>query len=404
MAETVTKEAVKTAEVVDDSKTVAPLEKYELPPVILKAEEYDKAFKYLTARYHVLTPVTAFSGMAPQHGLVVAKVLLDSDPEHGEVYQDKLFCKVGKTKDPLDDEVAIGKVGLRKLALAGGWNLSADVLVADRNYWVLRGYNRFVGLDGAVQTFAATEEYDLRDGSPQVRGWSQAQKDMARAHGLRGGEARALNAASREYGIKQKYTRRELQKPFVIMRMMFIPDASNEMQMRIVTERALQGTAAMFPQVSQTQALEPIEGMKAPIDASIIGEAAPIGASSTAATSAQVAHAAPARPVDEIPNLPDGYVLLRKVDVEKKKKRNSQDTFDKWHALDSNGEEHVTIKRDVGKSLMACWNQQDWRKGRPLEIRSEQNAYRENEIQELMPMETGPATEDEPQLPMDESV
>lgn len=397
-AETATKEAVKTPEVVEEPKAAAQLEKYELPPVIMKADEYDKAYRYLAARYHVLTPVTAFSGMAPQHGLVVAKVLLDSDPEHGEVYQDKLFCKVGKTKDPLDDEVAIGKVGLRKLALAGGWNLSADVLVADRNYWVLRGYNRFVGLDGSVQTFAATEEYDLRDGSPQVRSWTQAQKDMARAHGLRGAEARALNAACREYGIKQKYTRRELQKPFVVMRMMFIPDASNEMQMRIVTERALQGTAAMFPQ-TQTQSLEPIEGLKAPVDPTVIGE------STTAAAAAQSAHAAstPPQPTD-VPNLPDGYVLIRKVEVEKKKKRNSNDTFDKWHAIDHNGDEHVTIKREFGKSLMACWNQEDWRKGRPVEIRSEQNAYRENEIQELMPMDSSPKPEDEPQLPMDESV
>lgn len=388
--ETATKEVAKEPTVVEEPKAPAALEKFEIPPVITKAEEYDKVYRYLVSRYHVLTPVTAFSGMAPQHGLVVAKVLLDSDPTHGEVYQDKLFCKTG-SKDPLDDEVAIAKGGLRKLALAGGWNLQADVMVADRHYWVVRGYNRFVGLDGSVQTFAATEEYDLRDGSPQVRNMTQKQIEAARAHGLRGAEARALNAACREYGIKQKYTRRELQKAFVVMRMMFIPDASNELQMRIVTERALQGTSAMFPQTN-TQSLEPIEGMKAPFDPTVID--VPAAEPKPVST----------KPAEELPNLPEGYTLIRKVTVEQKQKRDKSGTFDKWVVTDMHGEQFATIKKDFGKAVMSCWNQQDWRKGRPIEIVAKVNDYRENEITELTPLPVSPSPEDEPQLPMDESV
>jgi hypothetical protein len=377
--------AEKTA--LPESTKAEPKEKLDFPAVIVNAADYDRAYRYLSTRYHILTPVVAFSGIAPQHGLVTLKVLIDSDPEHNEVYQDKLFCRTG-SKDSMDDEVALAKVGLRKLALAGGWNLSADVLVAERNHWVIRGYNRFVGLDGSVQTFSATEEYDMRDGSAQIRHFTPKQVESMRAHGLRGAEGRALNAACREYGIRQKYSRRELQKPFIVMRMMFIPDTGNEMQMRIVTERALQGTAAMFPQTT-VQPLEPIEGMKVPVDP---GQVAFDG--DTPPTS----QAAPPEPP---PNVPEGYTLIQQVKVQTKKRRSGEGTFEKWVCIDMHGEETVTVKKDFGKALIACWNQEDWRKGRPVEIVAKENDYREHEILEINPL---PMADDanEGQLPLNE--
>jgi len=395
MAETAVKDAakepvVKKAEVlqrVDPKQQETGPDRMTIPAVITGAEEYDRVYRYLAGRHHVLTPVMAFSGMAPQHGLIMAKVLIDSDPAHGEVYQDRLFCKTGN-KDPLDDEVAIAKVGLRKLALAGGLNLQADVMRAERNYWVLRGYIRFVGLDGAVQTFSATEEYDLRDGSPQIRGWTAKQAEAARAHGMRGGEARALNAACREYGIRQKYTRRELQKAFVVLRMMFIPDASNELQMRIVTERALQGMTQMYPQSNQGAPvlLDAIDGMGTPAPAikDVDGVVVPTPPAAARAV---------------VPGVPDGYVLIRKVTTEEKKRRAGVGTFLKYKCTDSNGEETVTIKKDIAKVLLACWNEQDWTKGRPVEITSEPNDYKEQEITEITALSD---REEEPPLPLED--
>lgn len=384
MADTTTKEATRaTVEETHAAKEAKELAKVDIPPVITTGDQYDRVYKYLVTRYHMLTPVAAFSGMAPQHGIVVAKVLLDSDPDHGEVYQDKLFCRHSQ-KDPLDDEVAIAKVGLRRLAIAGGWNLSADVLKADRNYWVLKGHNRFIGLDGAVQTFSATEEYDLRDGSPQVRSFTPRQLEAARAHGLRGGEARALNAACREFGIRQKYTRRELLKPFAIMRMMFIPDASNELQMRIVTERALQGTGAMFPQQTHApMALEPIDGLSTPID---------VGSGVSTPPAAKDAHTKPATD-GFLSALPPGYTLIVKINEEEKKRRSGEGTFKKWTVTDAHGDVSVTIKKDLAKALMTCWNQQDWKKGRPVEISTQPNSYNELEITEVNALSTSPDEE-----------
>jgi hypothetical protein len=348
-----------------------------VPELITTASEYERAYKYLSQRYHVLSPISGFSGIAPQHGLMVAKVLIDSDPEHGEVYQDKLFCKSNQ-KDKLDDEVALTKVGLRKLCLAGGMNLDPELLKAEPNYWVIRATNSFKGLDGATQRFTATVEYDLRDGSPQIRNMTPKQVESARSHGLRGGEARALNAAVREFGVRQKYTRRELQKAFVMMRMLFIPDASNEMQMRIVTERALGGTHALYPQSQPAMplpVLEPIGGMGQPVS---------VGGSAT------IDHAPQA---DDL-GLPQGYVLIREIKEKQIPKRDKSGTFPKWTVVDSAGAESVTVKRDIVKGLELCWNKADWRQGRPVEIVTTTNAYRDQEITEVNPLPE--SSDDEP--------
>ena len=403
---TATKE--QTAAVIDVTPENAALEKakpVDIPSVITEPDVYARVYVDLKKRYHVLTPFASFSGLAPQHGLIVAKVLIDSDPDHGEVYQDKLFCKTkddrGQVLHEDQQEVALTKVGLRKLALAGGMNLTSDIIdTSKRHRWVLRGNNRFVGLDGAVQTFSAIEEYDLADGSPQIRGWTEKQKEAARAHGMRGADARAMNAACREFGIKQKYTRAELKKPFAIMRVMFIPDATNEVQMRIITERALQGAIPqMYPQAAIP--LEGIDGMAAPPLETIEGVAVPPAAK--AAEQATKAADAKAQEASG-PRIPVGFVLIKSIEVKQIQRRpkgnqtkEEAGTFPKFVVIDSNGEEHVTIKKAYSESLYKLWNKDDWTKGRPVQIESRQNAYQENEIDEIEPY---PESGEEPPLPM----
>src|SRR5439155_10873 len=86
------------------------------------------------------------------------------------------------------------------------------------------------------------KEWDLRDGSPQLKGWKPAQIEEARKHGLRNCEARAINAAIREAGcgIRQKYKVEDLAKPFVVMRVAFRANMDDPDQKRMVLERALE--------------------------------------------------------------------------------------------------------------------------------------------------------------------
>lgn len=338
-----------------------------IPDIIRTKVEYDRAYAILRAKFHILTPMSSFSALAPQHGLVVTKVHIDSDPANGEVYSDKLFCKTG-SHDPLDDEVALTKIALRRFAIAGGWNLKPEILKIEKNYWLVRASNTFVGIDGAKQVLEATEEYDLRDGSPQVQGMSAARLNAARSHGLRGAEARALNAALREFGIRQKFTRRDLQKPFILMRMMFLPDVNNQDQMRMVAERAMAGVHAFFPHAQATsqpstdpvlQQLEPVNGLDD--------------------ENAKVVHG---EVIDHGPQ----YVRIREItSVDITRNPPKTGTFKKWSIVDAHGEVHTTIKKDIATVAEACWNKDDWKQGREVEIESERNRYRENEIISFTP-------------------
>lgn len=242
------------------------------PSVITTPDEYRQAVKrWQDANYHVLTPIANFNGLAAQHGIIAAVVQVNPDPTSGEVYQDKLFCK--------ENEVAIAKIGLSKIMQAGG--ISVTTQRTDprtiQNYWEMKATARWRGLDGSIQEAEATHEYDLRDGSPRVRNFTANQILAARVHGLRGCEARAINAAIRQFGIKQKYTKQELAKPFVIVRVMFQPDMGDAETRRIVTEHALRGTTALYPHAPAP--LPAIEG-------ETIGDvdARPVGSSSTVAS------------------------------------------------------------------------------------------------------------------------
>lgn len=209
--------------------------------------------------FHVLSPFANFSALPPNYGLVPTLVLIDPDPSPngpGDVYQDTAFVR--------GNDVAISKLGLSKIAQAAGMSIKT-VRTDSRlipNLWEVKATARFIGLDGTPQELDGTEEYDLRDGSSRLKGFTPAQISQARAKGLRHCEGRAINAAIRLFGIKQKYSKAELGKPFVIVRVMHFPDMSDPLVRQSVTDRALAGTTALFP----GQALPP-----APVELGVIG-------------------------------------------------------------------------------------------------------------------------------------
>ncbi len=197
-------------------------------------------------QFHVLTPAAAFTALPPQWGLLPVKVEINIDEAFGEVYQDKLFCKA--------DEVCLTKNGLSKIAQAVGMSITTERTDPRTiaNYWEVRATARFIGLDGTPQQLQATEELDLRDGterSQKVMGRDNKVGALvaARAKGLRNCEARAINAVIRLYGLKQKYTRDELRKPFMAVRMLFQPDMNNPTQAAIATQQALGGVSMLYP-------------------------------------------------------------------------------------------------------------------------------------------------------------
>lgn len=229
----------------------------KVPTVITTSDDFRTSLSsWRQHQFHILTPIADFRALPPQYGLMPATVQINTDLTAGEVYQDKLFCE--------DGEVAISKIGLSKIALAAGMSIKTERTDPRTmsNYWEVRASARFTGIDGTPQELDATEELDLRDGSERSRkvmgrNNSQPALTAARAKGLRNCEARAVNAVIRQFGIKQKYKITELQRAFVVMRVVFQPDMSDPVQAQFVMERALAGTATLYGRQERTAAAAP---------------------------------------------------------------------------------------------------------------------------------------------------
>lgn len=228
--------------------------------VITTPEEYDRALHgWQAQRAHILAPLAQLGAIPSSFSLVPTQVRLSADPKVGDVYVDKLFCS--------GDEVAIAKPGLAKLAQAAGASIKTERTDPRTigNFWEVRATLRVVGFDGSVKECDNTAEYDLRDGSARVnkikasaernRRDPQPQIEAARQYGLRGCEARAINAVIRQvFSLRQKYNAVDLAKPFICVQVVYNPDLSNPIERQIVTERRLAGTSLLFGQGRQLPA------------------------------------------------------------------------------------------------------------------------------------------------------
>ena len=190
---------------------------------------------------HILSPAVSFSDLPPQSALVASKIKLNPDVNGGDVYQDNFFLK--------GQDVAIAKIGLSKIAQCAGISVETERMDSRTvpSYWEVRATAKWIGFDGTPQSCQGTVEYDLRDGSARLKGFTASQIEQARKHGLAGAESRAINRAIRQFGVKQKYTKSELEKPFVVVRVVFRPDMSDPVQRAIVTQQRMQGTTALYP-------------------------------------------------------------------------------------------------------------------------------------------------------------
>lgn len=223
-----------------------------LPAQVTTAQEFEAAIAHAKGRCHVLTPFSSVSSIAPMHAVWLSVVHIDADKAAGDIYDNQTSGRAGGPKLPWlkDGEVALAKNGLRKIAEALGVDVAlVHLSVGQRaHYWLVKAIATYKSLDGSVVTREASMEWDLRDGSDRIRGFTPNQIAEARKHGLRNCETRAINAAIRECGcgIKQAYRREELAKPFVALRVMFTPDYSDPVTRRLLTERALGGSHLLY--------------------------------------------------------------------------------------------------------------------------------------------------------------
>ncbi|HXG70567.1 MAG TPA: hypothetical protein VNJ04_08145 [Gemmatimonadaceae bacterium] len=190
---------------------------------------------------HALCPMVDFGALPEQYVLVPAMVKIDPNPDNGEVYFRPDICKPG--------EVALTAQGLQKIARCGG--ISLDSHRTDprtiRLFWEFKAVASWTGFDGAREARSATKEWDMRDGSDQLKGMTDKQIGEARKHGARHAETRAISAVIRQFGVRQKYKATDLAKPFGLVRVVYQPNMNDPVQRAIVTQQALGGAAAFAP-------------------------------------------------------------------------------------------------------------------------------------------------------------
>jgi len=212
-----------------------------VPEVITNPAEFKEHLDAWKQRgYHILTPQADFGSLPPGWKIIPAVCFLNPNPDAGDVYRDRLFCGA--------DEVAPSKTGLRKIARTGG--LSWETKRTDSNtvqrYWAASARIEYWGFDGQRKHAEASYEWDLRDGAARVYGMSDKELRRALMNGWRRCEAGAINAAIREYGLKQKYAVQELQRPFIVMNMVFEIDRNDPAQVRMQAQSVLGAKGLLF--------------------------------------------------------------------------------------------------------------------------------------------------------------
>jgi len=340
------------------------------PSVITTPEEYTTALRRWEQHYNVLTPFSNVSGIAPSFGIIATVVKINTNQIDGEVYSGTTpagragmpFLK-GAPGTPLE-ELALAKIGLRKLAECGG--ISTSTQRTDprtiANYWEFKAIATYRGLDGTNVVREATFEWDLRDGSDRLKGWTAQQVSEGRKNGLRNCEARAINAAIRECGcgIKQKYTRAELEKPFVVVRVAFHPDMSDPAIKQMVTQQALHGASALYP-------ARALEASSTVLDSELPETTEPrsVGRSSTAASAKPrpTDHATPdaTRPPVE------GAVQIVKIETKTGTSPNGR-KWTRYIVIDSQGVEHSTFSASIATFAEQAIDTKQW-----VEINEEQD-------------------------------
>lgn len=334
------------------------------PAVITTPEEFRSSLlKWQQDRFNVLTPFSRISGLAQQHGIVTSVIEINVDKTAGEVYDGLPFLKQG--------EVALAKNGLRKIAEGLGISVRLEYLSTGamvRYYWHVKAIATYRGIDGAPIEREASEEWDLRDGSDRLKGWTPNQIGEGRKHGLRNCETRAINAAIRECGcgVKQAYKREELARPFLAVRVAFQPDMGDPETRRQVTAAALTGTRALYPAAPASASRDAFEEAG---DEHAVRDA---GRGSTPAATATQPPQPP--PAEDRPPTPDA---VRVIKVEEKSgvgKNNKP--YTRYLVVDSTGLESSTFDRKLFELAQKCCAEKAW-----VEISTESNGGYTNLIE-----------------------
>lgn len=146
-----------------------------------------------------------------------------------------------------DTPYGLGKAALDRIGHALGLSWDPDKSrrlddASDPYYCHWRAVGTYRMSDGQRCVIKGEKELDARDGSPQVAGKSPKQVAQLREHVMSHAETKARLRAIRSMGIRTAYSRRELDKPFACVRLVFTGQSSDP----ALAQRFAEMTAASF--------------------------------------------------------------------------------------------------------------------------------------------------------------
>jgi hypothetical protein len=206
---------------------------------------------------HILSPITDIGSLPDGWKMVPSGILLSPNEADGDCYKDPLFCR--------GDEVSLTKTGLLKIAKLAGISIKVDPLhsgeVAD--FWAMKATATYRGHDGLNKELEASYSWDLREGSARLAlgkdGLTGVALTRARVHGWRRCESGAINAVIRSFGLRQKYTKAELLRPFIVTNLVFSP--TSEAERLMLAQAALGGTDLLYaPAAPLALTAPPVDG------------------------------------------------------------------------------------------------------------------------------------------------
>ena len=220
---------------------------------------------------NLLLPSTKIQGLSEFHAPVVDSVYLSPDPQNGDVYPEN---------SNNDSKLRISAQGLRKLAVCAGivWRPTECKRTdnrQDRNYVSYQATGGIKKADGAMVFWKGEYDLDFEVVEAELRelhcnkskNWrksdeekkayveSSVRRDLIfkRKHKIKLAETGAANRVIRAIlGLKSAYTKAELSKPFVMVRIVFQPDYSDPEVKRQVTTAAIQAMTGIYGTQSQS--------------------------------------------------------------------------------------------------------------------------------------------------------
>lgn len=241
---------------------------------------------------NLLMPSTQIAGLSEFHAPVVEKVILSSDPKDGDVYPHSSEDDENKQKFRLT------KQALMKLSVCAGiiWSVAETKRLdnrSDRNYCAFAAVGGIKKADGQPVFFRAEYDIDFEvieeelresyEGKAKKYKKESSAKDKAdyvefcvkrdmlqkRKHKLKLAEAGAMNRVVREIlGLKNAYTKAELAKPFVMVRIVFRPDYNDKEVRKQLMAAHIQSMTGIYGKQVMDGAIQESE----PIDVTPIPE------------------------------------------------------------------------------------------------------------------------------------